>query len=75
MDELKPIKEQLDFKKNVTECLHDLLIKTKLRIAESEDVLQELHDYVTQLEYDVEKTKAIHRHGVGHWQDEFLKAR
>ncbi|CAG9768151.1 unnamed protein product [Ceutorhynchus assimilis] len=75
IDELKPIKERLDFKKNVTECLHNLLIKTKLRIAESEDILQELHDYLTQLEYDVEKTKDVHRHGVGHWQEEFLTAR
>ncbi|XP_066257993.1 ecotropic viral integration site 5 ortholog-like [Euwallacea similis] len=75
VEELKPIKEQLNFKQNVTECLHDLFIKTKLRIAESDDVLQELHDYLTQLEYDIEKTRDLQGHGLGHWQDEFLAAR
>lgn len=75
IDELRPVQEQLNFKKNVTECLHDLLVKTKLRIAESDDVLQELHDYLNQLEYDVEKTRDMHRQGIGHWQDEFLAAK
>ncbi|XP_050302258.1 ecotropic viral integration site 5 ortholog-like isoform X1 [Anthonomus grandis grandis] len=75
IDELKPIKEQLNFKKSVTECLHDLLIKTKLRIAESDEVLQELHEYFTQLDYDIEKTREVHKRGLGHWQDEFLAAR
>ncbi|XP_066153991.1 ecotropic viral integration site 5 ortholog-like isoform X2 [Euwallacea fornicatus] len=75
VEELKPIKEQLNFKQSVTECLHDLLVKTKLRIAESDDVLQELHDYHSQLEYDVEKTRNLQQHGLGHWQDEFLAAR
>lgn len=73
--ELKPIKEQLDFKSNVTECLHELLVKTKLRIAESDDLLQELHDHYTALEYDVEKSKDIYYKGINQWQDEFLAAR
>lgn len=75
IEELKPIKEQLNFKRSVTECIHDLLVKTKLRIAESDDVLQNLHDYLTQLEYEVEKSKSFHNKGVGQWQDEFLAAR
>ncbi|KAF7271058.1 hypothetical protein GWI33_016019 [Rhynchophorus ferrugineus] len=74
-EELRPIKEQLDFKSNVTECLHDMLVKTKLRIAESDDILQNLHEHLTALEYDVEKTKNVFHKGVNQWQDEFLAAR
>ncbi|XP_060519392.1 uncharacterized protein LOC132697774 isoform X2 [Cylas formicarius] len=75
IDELRPIKERLTFKKNVAECLHDMLVKTKLRLAESEQTLQELHEQLTDLEYDVEKTRALHHKRVGQWQAEFLEAR
>ncbi|KAL1502297.1 hypothetical protein ABEB36_007463 [Hypothenemus hampei] len=75
IEKMKPIKEKLNFKDSVSECLHDLLVKTKLRIAESDEILQELHDFLSHLEYNVEKTREVQKQGFRQWHDEFLAAR